>query len=152
MCIFCDILLQSVYTQDKKLANHIRSATKRRDPTIQKLTKTYNSLVDEIQAHIQAGGAPLGAHAPRAINREGLFTLDVDNPIWEGDESDDISTALWQCNEDARKGIRLLLQHDRCLEEKRQLQRERSAVQDWFIEEWQSTMKALDASSESFIH
>lgn len=50
--------------QDKKLANHIRSATKRRDPTIQKLTKTYNSLVAEIETMIRDGKAPRGARAP----------------------------------------------------------------------------------------
>ncbi|KAJ3473064.1 hypothetical protein NLI96_g13150 [Meripilus lineatus] len=133
---------------DKKLANHIRSATKRRDPTIQKLTKTYNTLVAEIETLIRSGGAPRGARAPRPIAREGLFTLDVDNAIWEDDGPDDISTALWHCNEDVRRGIRYLLQQDRCIEEKKQLQKERSAIQHWFVEEWRSTQMALEASRD----
>lgn len=141
----------SYLMQDKKLANHIRSATKRRDPTIQKLTKTYNTLVAEIETLIRSGGAPRGARAPRPIAREGLFTLDVDNAIWEDDGPDDISTALWHCNEDVRRGIRYLLQQDRCIEEKKQLQKERSAIQHWFVEEWRSTQMALEASSKHYI-
>lgn len=104
--------------------------------------------MSEIETLIRRGGAPLGARAPRTIDREGLFSMDVDNPIWEGDGLDDISTALWHCNEDVRRGIRLLLQRDRCIEEKKQLQKERSAIQEWFIEEWRSTTMALEASSK----
>ncbi|KAJ3475061.1 hypothetical protein NLI96_g12083 [Meripilus lineatus] len=131
---------------DKKLANHIRSATKRRDPTIQKLTKTYNSLVAEIETMIRDGKAPRGARAPRLINSKGLFSLDVDDVIWDDDRDDpDWSAPLWQYNEDLRRGIRLLLQCDRCEEEEKRLQKERSSIQEWFVEEWQSTQKAIEA-------
>lgn len=135
---------------DKKLSNHIRSATKRRDPTIQKLVKTYNSLVAEVQTMIQTGAAPRGARAPRLIDRDKLFSLDVDEAIWDDDDHDESETALWQCNEEVRRGIRLMLQYDRCIEEERQLRRERTAMQEWFVEEWQSTQKALDTVGEYF--
>lgn len=97
---------------------------------------------------IQEGKAPRGARAPRLIERDKLFSLDVDDAIWDEDDHDEVESALWQCNEDVRRGIRLLLQLDRCVEEENRLQNERSAIQEWFVEEWQSTHEALDAAGE----
>ncbi|KAJ3474207.1 hypothetical protein NLI96_g12591 [Meripilus lineatus] len=131
---------------DKKLSNHIRAASKRRDPSIIKLVSTYNSLVTQIVTLIGAGKAPRGAKAPSTIDRTGLFELDVDDAIWEDVPDDDSrnSPALWQSDEDVRRGIRLMHQLDRCTEEESHLRQERCALQEWFMEEWECTNRAFE--------
>ena len=58
---------------------------------------------------------------PTHIHMDKLFSLDVDDDIWqdigltETDESTD--PPLWLCNEDVRTGIKVMLELDRCLEE-----------------------------------
>ena len=96
---------------DKNLMNHIRTATKRRDPTIVQLAGKYNKLVGEIAALIrQKKGVPHGARAPLPIECSGLFALDVDDAIWEDLDCDDESQAPppWLADEDVRQGIQLL--------------------------------------------
>ena len=58
---------------------------------------------------------------PIHIDMEHLFSLDVDDDIWqdigltETDNSGD--PPLWLCDENVRDGIRAMLEQDRCLEE-----------------------------------
>lgn len=111
--------------------------------------KTYNTTVAEIQSLIHAKKAPRGARAPRLIEREKLFALDVDDTIWEDENDETYQTALWQSDENVRRGIRLLLQLDRCIEEETVLKRERCSMQEWYIEEMGSTKKAIHAASKS---
>lgn len=111
--------------------------------------KTHNTLVAEMQALIQARKAPRGARAPRPIERERLFALDVDDTIWEDESDEGDKIAPWQSDENVRRGICLLLQLDRCIEEEILLKRERRAMQEWYIEELSSTKSAITAASKS---
>jgi hypothetical protein len=89
--------------------------------------------------------APLGAVKPLEIPREGIFKLDVDDDIWQdvGLNSDgDGTPPLWLSNEKVRLGITKLLEHDRCDEEEVRLIRERGALQEWMLEEWQVNVEA----------
>ena len=50
----------------------------------------------------------------------GLFALDIDDAIWQdvGLAGEDLmDPPLWMCDEDVRRGIKALLELDRCLEE-----------------------------------
>lgn len=98
---------------------------------------------------IQQRKAPIGAVQPQEIVREGLFKLDVDDDIWQdiglGENNYGIMP-LWLCDERIRQGIRSLLEHDRCKEEEHRLMRERRALQEWLLEEWEVNERAWDAA------
>ena len=103
--------------------------------------------------------APRGARAPHPIASDDLFKLDVDDDIWQDvglDDSDISSTGeipLWLGDENVRKGIKSMLELDRCNEEERRLSYERSAMQDWFIEEWKCVTMAIEKNeSEEVVY
>jgi hypothetical protein len=93
--------------------------------------------------------APAGAVQPQEIAREGLFKLDVDDDIWQdvglGEENHGIMP-LWLSDERVRQGIQSLLELDRCKEEEHRLMRERRALQEWLLEEWEVNERAWDAA------
>jgi hypothetical protein len=83
--------------------------------------------------------APGGAISPLEIPQEGLFKLDVDDDIWQDaglNDDNNGSALLWLSDERVRQGIRNLLELDRCKEEEVRLRRERCALQEWSLEEW----------------
>ncbi|EDR00252.1 uncharacterized protein LACBIDRAFT_334226 [Laccaria bicolor S238N-H82] len=133
----------------KKLQDHSVSQIKRKEPGIQQLAKKYNELCGELEAMIKKKQAPCGAHAPHPIASDGLFKLDVDDDIWQDvglDETDLLpggEIPNWLGDENVRKGIKSMLELDRCNEEERRLSYERSAMQDWLIEEWKCVTMAM---------
>jgi hypothetical protein len=127
-----------------KIRSHADSQIKRREPGIYQLVTSYNKLCTEIASLIRHNQAPRGAVAPQVIHRDGIFKLDVDDDIWQdiglSDGQEDIP--LWLGSEDVRRGIRFLLQVDRCVEEETRLRKECSAMQEWMEEEWVSVNMA----------
>ena len=128
----------------------MESSIKRREPTILKLVASYNNLCGELQSMIRLRKAPPGAIAPQPIPSKGIFQLDVDSDIWQdvGLEEPCANPPQWLANESVRKGIRLMLEVDRCNEEERRLSRERSVLQEWFAMEWLSVQNALKNAGE----
>ena len=53
---------------------------------------------------------------------------------------------LWLRDEGVRQGIQNLLELDRCKEEELRLIRERRALQEWLLEEWEVNERAWDAA------
>ncbi|KAE9384417.1 hypothetical protein BT96DRAFT_960902 [Gymnopus androsaceus JB14] len=107
-----------------------RSEQRINEHTQDSLTRKYNRLCDDMDTIIRQNKAPRNAIAPVKIEMEGLFDLDVDDDIWL-----DIGLGappLWLSNDDVRAGIRAMLDRDRCLEERKRLLDERSAMQEWF--------------------
>lgn len=99
---------------------------------------------------IRQNRAPRDAIAPVKIEMEGLFDLDVDDDIWldielryDDDDADGSVPPLWLSNDKVRVGIRAVLDRDRCLEERQRLLDERSAMQEWFSEEWTVVTMAM---------
>ncbi|EDR00452.1 uncharacterized protein LACBIDRAFT_313345 [Laccaria bicolor S238N-H82] len=137
-------------TNEKKLLDHSVSQIKRKEPGIQQLAKKYNELCGELEAMIKKKQAPRGARAPHPIASDGLFKLDVDDDIWQDvglDETDLLpggEIPNWLGDENVRKGIKSMLELDRCNEEERRLSYERSAMQDWLIEEWKCVTMAME--------
>lgn len=126
------------YTEHKVHA-HTETSVKRRDPSIQQLARSYNELCTKIAKHIQGGHAPRGAICPDKIESSGLFTLDVDDAIWQDVGLNDDGSEeppRWLCDADVRNGILAMLDLDRCKEEELRLRHERCAMQEWFSEEW----------------
>ena len=91
----------------------------------------YNKILEEINSLIHQRNALLGARPLQSIERVSLFAIDVDDPIWEdvGIEEKEIAPP-WLCDKNMQKGIRLVLQLDRCEEEERRLHAERASMQE----------------------
>jgi hypothetical protein len=136
-------------TSANKLRVHAETQIKRKEPGIQNLCKKYNSLCAELETLINQGSAPRGAVIPHIIEKEGLFQLDVDDEIWQdvGLQENDFDGEIpgWLGDDDVREGIKSLLELDRCEEEERRLCKERQAIQEWMLEEWQCVSEAINA-------
>lgn len=136
---------------DKKVHDHTRASVQKRDPSIQQLARDYNKLCDKMRELIAQGKAPEGATVPEKVEMAGLFTLDVDDAIWQdvGLADEDLpNPPLWMCNDDVRRGIKALLEVDRCREEEDRLVHERQALQVWFSEEWKIVTDGCAATGE----
>jgi len=99
------------YTE-RKVHTHTESSVKRRNPSIQQLARSYNELCTKIAKHIQDGRAPHGAIFPKKIESSGLFTLDVDDAVWQDVGLINNGTEeppLWLCNANVRSGILAML-------------------------------------------
>ncbi|KAI5989530.1 hypothetical protein EDD15DRAFT_2171326, partial [Pisolithus albus] len=134
------------------LQSHVESSIKRREPAISHLITTYNTLCDELLGMIRLQKAPPGAIPPLPIPTKGIFQLDVDSDIWQDSGSGEGSSEppKWLVDAGVRKGIRLMLEVDRCNEEERRLSRERSVLQEWFSMEWQNLQKTLENAAEYY--
>ncbi|KAJ7079204.1 hypothetical protein C8R44DRAFT_754712 [Mycena epipterygia] len=135
---------------DQKLYSHTESAVKRRELTIAKLNTQYNKLCTDMAQAIKDGHAPPGAIAPAPIPAKQLWTLDVDDGIWQDvglddDDADGVpeEPPLWLSDEKVRSGIKAMLELDRCDEEDIILKKERCALQVWFAEEWKVVNHAI---------
>ena len=86
-----------------------------------------------------------GKAAPTPIDPNCLFNVDLDESIWQdcglGDDGDGDAPS-WAADESVREGIRWMLELDRCNEERERLMDERSALQEWFMEEWECVVQA----------
>lgn len=103
-----------------------------------------------MRVEIKHNRAPLGAVLPPPIDPSKLFSLDVDDDIWQdveldGDENSGVPP--WLGDERVRQGIRAILQLDRCIEEEQRVQHEASALREWFMEEWASLLQAQVSES-----
>ncbi|EDR02003.1 uncharacterized protein LACBIDRAFT_310171 [Laccaria bicolor S238N-H82] len=110
-------------TNTKKLQEHSESQIKRKEPGIQNLAKKYNDICAELEKMIKRKESPHGACAPHRIATDGLFKLYVDDDIWQDVGLDDMDLSSgreipqWLGDEGVRKGIKSLLELDRCQEE-----------------------------------
>ncbi|KAK7461154.1 hypothetical protein VKT23_009081 [Stygiomarasmius scandens] len=135
---------------ERRLHEHTEDSVKQWDPSIQQLAQKYNRLVKEIKDLIIIRKAPRNAVAPQPIDISKLFNLDVDDEIWQDiglnyDEANDQGTLPqpWLADENVQKGIRAMLELDRCEEEEERLAVERKAMRTWFEEEWEVIITAM---------
>ena len=110
-----------------------QSAIRYHDPTIQVLARKYNKLIGKIHCLIDEWRDLWKALCPIPINTDNLFSLDVDDDIWQdiGLNEDDKSTTPppWLSDENIQKGIRAMLDLDHYLEEEPQLILEQRSLQ-----------------------
>jgi hypothetical protein len=134
-----------------KLEAHSKQQVKRKEPGIQTLARKYNTLCNDLVNLIKSKKAPRGAVAPLSIEMDGLFKLDVDDDIWQDvgltDENDEsVEIPAWLGDENVRKGIKFLLDLDRCREEKCRLISECISMRQWMREEWTIVTSAINYS------
>jgi len=141
----------SLLLPENRLHSHAKKQLKRKEPGIVQLARTYNGICSELVTLIHRGLAPRGAVAPEPIDQDGLFQLDVDDGIWQDiglGEDDMVNVPRWLGDENVRKGIRSLLELDRCLEEEIRISKERCAMQEWMMEEWACVEAGLQTSGD----
>ncbi|KAL0569924.1 hypothetical protein V5O48_012042 [Marasmius crinis-equi] len=136
---------------DQKLHSQISQSLKRREPGIQALARDYNSLVTTMEDLRKQNRAPANAVIPEKIPMDRLFTLDVDDSIWQDvgltDKYDNSQPPAWLADDSVRTGIRAILERDRCIEEIQHLSQERNAMQQWFAEQWYVLITAIDQTT-----
>ncbi|KAK7444534.1 hypothetical protein VKT23_015212 [Stygiomarasmius scandens] len=138
----------------KKLDTHTENAVKRRDPGIQELVRKYNRLVAELRDLHALKKCPHKAVVPDLIDIKDLFSLDVDDAFWQdiglnsNEEDDSTGPPPWMADDNVRKGIRAMLEIDRCDEEDERLAIEMRAMKEWFTEEWEVLMKTIEATGD----
>ncbi|KAH6905427.1 hypothetical protein BKA70DRAFT_1373178 [Coprinopsis sp. MPI-PUGE-AT-0042] len=144
-----DRAARSPGSNDTKLHAHIQSQVSRHQPNIVKLVKRYNDICDEMEALKKNRKSPRSAIIPCRIDRETLFSLDIDNSIWDlrGLGSDDQSPPLWMADESVMTGIRAWLQLERCKEEEDRLLAERMSMGAWCQTQWNMISNALETAT-----
>ncbi|KAJ3713864.1 hypothetical protein C8R42DRAFT_726865 [Lentinula raphanica] len=144
---------RQISSSERRLQAHTADAVKRRDPGIESLARTYNKLCVKISNLIQGGNAPRHAVAPRSIPTKELFTLDVDDSIWDDvglDENTNVfDVPPWLGDDQVCTGIRGILLRDQCDEELRRLTHEHRVMREWFAEEWSLLEKTIEDVHES---
>jgi len=134
-----------------KLESHTKQQIKRKEPGIQTLARRYNTLCSDLVEMIKSKKGPRGAVAPLPIEMDRLFKLDVGDDIWQDvgltDENDEnVEIPAWLGDEYVRKGIKSLLDLDRCMEERRRLISECISMRQWMCEEWVIVTSAVGCS------
>ncbi|KAJ3779908.1 hypothetical protein GGU10DRAFT_381540 [Lentinula aff. detonsa] len=130
---------QQLNTSEWKLHNHTEDSVKRCNHGIQSLAQQYNKLCEQMVNRISLGRAPANAIAPRPIPTKELFSLDVDDSIWDdiglNDSEQTTDLPLWLVDEGVRMGIQGILLRDHCDEELQRLQYELKSLAEWHSEE-----------------
>jgi len=74
----------------------------------------------------------------------------VDDEIWQdvGLEDEVADPPRWLVDDNVRQGIRLLLDHDRCVEEENRLSHECCVMQEWMSMEWTALQSARAVAGE----
>lgn len=109
--------------------------------------REYNKCCQALAKLIADGDAPPNSIAPPTIDPRRVFDLDVDEEIWQDiglDDGDGSALPGWLVDPNVRKGIRYMLQADRCAEEEARLKHERANMQEWIASEWAATSTSLE--------
>ncbi|KAH6894777.1 hypothetical protein BKA70DRAFT_1117376, partial [Coprinopsis sp. MPI-PUGE-AT-0042] len=133
---------------ETKLQAQIHAHIARQQSGLVSLMSRYNSLCKELEGLINSRRAPVGAIAPKPLDRDSLFHLDIDDPIWDdaGLHEPDASGNVppWLGNDGVRKGIQAWLLVERCTEELACLKDECCAMHTWLSNEWAILMNSED--------
>jgi hypothetical protein len=138
------------------LTDHVASQVARHEPTIINTAQRFNKIVDEMEALIRKRRAPRHAVIPKHLDRDALFSLDIDDPIWNdrGLDDEDSEVPRWLADDNVCNGISAMLMIYRCEEEECYLLREAVLLQAWYVNEWERLSHAIarsDGASHSFM-
>lgn len=135
---------------DHNTMEHANKALKRRFRSVKGLVAEYNKHRVSMMKLRGRRGIPHKAVIPPPIEMKGLFSLDVDNDIWQdiGLADDEFGGKVppWLGDEDVRNGLRLVREIANCRDELYLCQRERTSLQHWFNDESAALITALRSS------
>ncbi|TEB22292.1 hypothetical protein FA13DRAFT_1921014 [Coprinellus micaceus] len=139
---------------ERRLTDHIKSQVSRHEPTIVKVAQCFNMLVDELESLVHKRQAPRHAVAPKHLNRDSLFPLGVDDPIWNdhGLDETDTDAPRWLGDDEVQGCITAMLTVDHCEEEECHLIREAVLLQSWYTSKWECLDHAIHRSQDGFRH
>ena len=153
--VFTFLPIYLLLLANKKLHAHTQSAISCQEPVIISLVSKYNALCEKLKYHITHGIAPQSALPPLKIPKKRLWSLDVDDEIWQDVGLEDYehmnSIPNWLGNEKVHQEIQAMLELNCCEEEEERLRRERSAMQCWMEKELDAVLKALEDTGEFFL-
>ncbi|KAF9505373.1 hypothetical protein BS47DRAFT_1368124 [Hydnum rufescens UP504] len=137
---------------DHSTVEHMNKAFKCWYQSIKNLVTDYNkrrlSMIKLRRWH----GIPHNAVIPPPIEMKGLFSLDVDNDIWQdiGLADDEFGGQVppWLGDEDVRNGIQIVQEIMNCHDELYLCECERSSLQHWFNDELAALITVLQASKD----
>ncbi|KAH6893905.1 hypothetical protein BKA70DRAFT_1439363 [Coprinopsis sp. MPI-PUGE-AT-0042] len=139
-----------VYT---KLQAQIETHIARQQSGLVSLMGCYNTLCNELENLIHSRKAPRGSIAPKPLERESLFHLDIDDPIWDdaGLYEPDANGMIppWLGDDTVWKGIQAWLAVERCTEELERLKDECSSLHTWLQDEWTILINSRSAFQET---
>ncbi|EJD34005.1 hypothetical protein AURDEDRAFT_76544 [Auricularia subglabra TFB-10046 SS5] len=144
---------RTLTTNDLYLEAKDHSQTKdlvhRREKTLTGQIAKFNALVDQMTLLARQGKKPPRARLPRKLDAKKIFTLDVDDAIWQEDPGlgpqDETTLPRWQTDDAVKRGILALLEYRRCAEEVERVEEEAKALGNW----WQEEEKVLFAQCNS---
>jgi hypothetical protein len=139
----------SVHATDHSTLQHTSQAIKRRYRSVKGLVADYNKRRESMKKLRGRRGIPRRAVIPPSIDMKGLFTLDVNNDIWQdiglADDEFDGDVPPWLGDDTVRNGIRLVQDITNCQDELELCMRESHSLQHWFDEESASMMTVLNS-------
>lgn len=112
---------------------HTKSAVNRRDPGIKSLASSFNRQVDKMLQLQSSNPLYRREQVPSKIDLKSVFQVDIFSTLWDewGLVSSDQGEEKWKTDEQTREAIRLLLEIDRCKEERERLEWEVSQLASW---------------------
>jgi len=112
---------------------HTKSAVSRRDPGIKTLANSFNRQVQTMK-QLKATIPRYRMEAiPATIDLKRMFAVDVFSQLWDdrGLIAGEGGVDRWKVDQDVKEGIRLVLELDRCREERERLDLEVSRLAAW---------------------
>ena len=115
--------------------SQVKQALNRRKSSHTRLVKNYEKLRQEMQEAISQGTAPIDIKVPASMANANLWDLDVDDDLWmdiaRDDRYENENLPKWLYDMPTKKGIRAMLEIQRCDEELDQLDHERGVLYSW---------------------
>jgi hypothetical protein len=112
---------------------HTKSAVVRRDAGIKAIASSFNRQVETMQQLKSSTPQYRREPVPSKIDLKNIFQIDVFSALWDewGLVSSDQGEEMWKTDGEIREAIRLLLEIDRCKEERERLAWEVSQLASW---------------------
>lgn len=103
----------------------------------------------ELHQMIDENKAPAGALRPRSLPKEGLYSLDIDSPIWDDcglNDHDAAAVPRWMGDNGIRQAIPAQLTIGRCNEELARLKKECNHLRVWAKSERERLAQAYETT------
>jgi hypothetical protein len=139
---------------DEHVQAHVDKAIKTRMPSLVAVVKRINDKRKELMALRGKAGIKPDAYIPPEVTMEGLFKLDVDQPIWAGigdnliTDFPDGDIPAWLAEDSVRQGIPLAQEVINCQQEVLRCKSEHANLKAWFNREFIATNEACLRASE----
>src|SRR5258708_5544026 len=121
---------------DQSLCSQIQKAVKKQSTGIDSTLQKYNEKLRSLVSLQGKGGIPLDKWLPPELKKDGLYSLDVDQDIWQDyDLSDFEELPKWIIDPTVKDGIPLTQSIQTCCSEKKQFIAEQQNLCQWIYRE-----------------